>query len=109
MILATVRTNVFKQEGTLPYMSFKLRCEDVPGMPKPVPRWEIFVYSTEMEGVHLRGGFIARGGIPWSDRLEDYRTERLGLLDERKVKNAQIRATRAKGGVGMKKPTPARV
>ena len=66
MILATVRTNVFKHEGTLPYMSFKLRCEDVPGMPKPVPRWEIFVYSTEMEGVHLRGGFVARGGIRWS-------------------------------------------
>jgi glutamate dehydrogenase len=104
MILATVRTNAFKDGGALPYLSFKLRCEDVPGMPKPVPRWEIFVYSTAMEGVHLRGGFIARGGIRWSDRLEDYRTEILGLMKAQMVKNAVIVPTGAKGGFILKKP-----
>jgi glutamate dehydrogenase len=108
MILATVRTNVFKHEGTLPYMSFKLRCEDVPGMPRPVPRWEIFVYSTEMEGVHLRGGFIARGGIRWSDRLEDYRTEILGLMKAQMVKNSVIVPTGAKGGFVLKNPPAGR-
>jgi glutamate dehydrogenase len=108
MILATVRTNAFKAGGTLPYLSFKLRCEDVPGMPKPVPRWEIFVYSTEMEGAHLRGGFIARGGIRWSDRLEDYRTEILGLMKAQMVKNAVIVPTGAKGGFVLKRPPPGR-
>ena len=71
-------------------------------MPKPVPRWEIFVYSTEMEGVHLRGGFVARGGIRWSDRLEDYRTEILGLMKAQMVKNAVIVPTGAKGGFVLK-------
>ncbi|MDX6494564.1 MAG: glutamate dehydrogenase, partial [Gaiellales bacterium] len=108
MILATVRTNAFKAGGTLPYLSFKLICEEVPGMPKPVPRWEIFVYSTEMEGVHLRGGFVARGGIRWSDRLEDYRTEILGLMKAQMVKNAVIVPTGAKGGFVLKKPPPER-
>ncbi len=104
MILATVRTNAFKAGGSLPYLAFKLRCSDVPGMPKPVPRWEIFVYSTGMEGVHLRGGFVARGGIRWSDRLEDYRTEILGLMKAQMVKNAVIVPTGAKGGFVLKKP-----
>ncbi len=108
MIMATVRTNAFKAGGSLPYLSFKLRCEDVPGMPKPVPRWEIFVYSTEMEGVHLRGGFIARGGIRWSDRLEDYRTEILGLMKAQMVKNAVIVPTGAKGGFVLKRPPAER-
>jgi glutamate dehydrogenase len=104
MIMATVRTNAFRAGGTLPYLSFKLRCTEVPGIPKPVPRWEIFVYSTEMEGVHLRGGFIARGGIRWSDRLEDYRTEILGLMKAQMVKNAVIVPTGAKGGFVLKTP-----
>jgi glutamate dehydrogenase len=108
MILATARTNAFKAGGTLPYLSFKLRCDDVPGMPKPVPRWEIFVYSTEMEGVHLRGGFVSRGGIRWSDRLEDYRTEILGLMKAQMVKNAVIVPTGAKGGFVLKSPPPGR-
>jgi glutamate dehydrogenase len=108
MILATVRTNAFKSGGTLPYLSFKLSCDEVPGMPKPVPRWEIFVYSTEMEGVHLRGGFVARGGIRWSDRLEDYRTEILGLMKAQMVKNAVIVPTGAKGGFVLKQPPPER-
>jgi glutamate dehydrogenase len=108
MILATVRTNAFKDGGALPYLSFKLRCADVPGMPKPVPRWEIFVYSTAMEGVHLRGGFVARGGIRWSDRLEDYRTEILGLMKAQMVKNAVIVPTGAKGGFVLKTPPSER-
>src|SRR5205085_3252595 len=77
---------------------------DVPGIPKPVPRWEIFVYSTAMEGVHLRGGYVARGGIRWSDRLEDYRTEILGLMKAQMVKNAVIVPTGAKGGFVLKRP-----
>jgi glutamate dehydrogenase len=107
MIMATVRTNAFKAGGRLPYLSLKLRAADVPGIPKPVPRWEIFVYSPAMEGVHLRGGFVARGGIRWSDRLEDYRTEILGLMKAQMVKNAVIVPTGAKGGFVLKQPPPA--
>ena len=108
MVLATVRTNVYKAGGTLPYLSFKVRCAEVPGMPKPVPRWEIFVYSPAMEGVHLRGGFVARGGIRWSDRVEDYRTEILGLMKAQMVKNAVIVPTGAKGGFVLKQPPAGR-
>ncbi|MGZ6140582.1 MAG: NAD-glutamate dehydrogenase, partial [Myxococcaceae bacterium] len=108
LILATVRTNVFKADGSLPYISFKLRCSDVPGMPKPVPEWEIFVYSPDMEGVHLRGGYVARGGIRWSDRLEDYRTEILGLMKAQMVKNAVIVPVGAKGGFILKNPPAGR-
>ena len=86
------------------HLSFKLRCADVPGMPKPVPLWEIFVFSTEMAGVHLRGGTVARGGIRWSDRLEDYRTEILGLMKAQMVKNAVIVPVGAKGGFVLKRP-----
>ena len=73
-------------------------------MPAPVPLWEIFVYSPEMEGVHLRGGMVARGGIRWSDRLEDYRTEILGLMKAQMVKNAVIVPIGAKGGFVLKRP-----
>ena len=106
--MATVRTNAYKDGGTLPYLSFKLDCHQVPGMPKPVPRWEIFVYSPTMEGVHLRGGFVARGGIRWSDRIEDYRTEILGLMKAQMVKNAVIVPTGAKGGFVLKAPPAGR-
>jgi glutamate dehydrogenase len=106
MIMATVRTNAFKAGGRLPYLAFKLNAADVPGVPRPVPRWEIFVYSPAMEGVHLRGGFVARGGIRWSDRLEDYRTEILGLMKAQMVKNAVIVPTGAKGGFILKQPPP---
>jgi glutamate dehydrogenase len=104
MITATVRTNAFVSGGDLPYLSLKLRCADVPGIPRPVPRWEIFVYSPRTEGVHLRGGNVARGGIRWSDRLEDYRTEILGLMKAQMVKNAVIVPTGAKGGFILKQP-----
>jgi glutamate dehydrogenase len=104
MITATVRTNAFKAGGSLPYVSLKLDTARIPGAPKPVPRWEIFVYSPRMEGVHLRGGYVARGGIRWSDRLEDYRTEILGLMKAQMVKNAVIVPTGAKGGFVLKQP-----
>jgi glutamate dehydrogenase len=102
MILATVRTSAYLPDRE--HLSFKLRCADVPGMPKPVPLWEIFVFSTEMAGVHLRGGMVARGGIRWSDRLEDYRTEILGLMKAQMVKNAVIVPVGAKGGFVLKRP-----
>ena len=104
MILATVRTNAYVRGGESRHLSFKLRCKDVPGMPPPVPLWEIFVYSPDMAGVHLRGGTVARGGIRWSDRLEDYRTEILGLMKAQMVKNAVIVPVGAKGGFVLKKP-----
>ena len=102
MIMATVRTSAYLPDRD--HLSFKLRCADVPGMPKPVPLWEIFVFSTEMAGVHLRGGTVARGGIRWSDRLEDYRTEILGLMKAQMVKNAVIVPVGAKGGFILKRP-----
>ena len=102
MIMATVRTSAYLPDRD--HLSFKLRCADVPGMPKPVPLWEIFVFSTEMAGVHLRGGPVARGGIRWSDRLEDYRTEILGLMKAQMVKNAVIVPVGAKGGFVLKRP-----
>ena len=104
MILATVRTNAYVREGRSEHLSLKFRCEDVPNMPRPVPLWEIFVYSPLMAGVHLRGGMVARGGIRWSDRLEDYRTEILGLMKAQMVKNAVIVPVGAKGGFVLKRP-----
>jgi glutamate dehydrogenase len=95
-IMATVRTNMFRADRTC--VSFKLRSADVPDMPKPYPLFEIFVYSPDMEAVHLRGGLVARGGIRWSDRREDYRTEVLGLMKAQKVKNAIIVPDGSKGG-----------
>jgi glutamate dehydrogenase len=104
MILATVRTNAYVREGRSEHLSLKFRCEAVPNMPRPVPLWEIFVYSPLMAGVHLRGGMVARGGIRWSDRLEDYRTEILGLMKAQMVKNAVIVPVGAKGGFVLKRP-----
>ncbi|HEY4095046.1 MAG TPA: NAD-glutamate dehydrogenase domain-containing protein, partial [Baekduia sp.] len=77
LIEATVRTNVFRSDRDA--MAFKLRSADVPGMVQPAPLFEIYVYAADMEGIHLRGGRIARGGIRWSDRM-DYRTEVFGLM-----------------------------
>src|SRR5207248_6067834 len=86
------------------HLSFKLESAEVPEMPRPYPRYEIFVFSPEMEGIHLRGGKVARGGIRWSDRLEDYRTEVLGLMKAQRVKNAVIVPTGSKGGFVLKGP-----
>jgi glutamate dehydrogenase len=101
MIDATVRTNAYRDGRT--YLCYKIRSADVPDMPKPFPLFEIFVYSPEMEAIHLRGGKVARGGIRWSDRKEDYRTEVLGLMKAQKVKNAVIVPDGSKGGFVLKR------
>ncbi len=98
---ATVRTNAFSGQ---PHLSFKLASSAVPLMPKPYPLYEIFVYSPEMEGIHLRGGKVARGGIRWSDRPEDYRVEILGLMKAQMVKNSVIVPVGSKGGFVLKRP-----
>ena len=104
---ATLRTNYYQTtpEGDpKPHLSFKLDSSSIPGLPLPVPRFEIFVYSPRAEGVHLRGGEVARGGIRWSDRREDFRTEILGLMKAQTVKNAVIVPVGAKGGFVVKQP-----
>ncbi len=101
LIKATVRTNFYQQDAEgnhKPYVSFKLLPRNIPNVPLPVPMFEIFVYSPRVEGVHLRGGKVARGGLRWSDRNEDYRTEVLGLVKAQQVKNAVIVPVGAKGG-----------
>ncbi|MGD9998202.1 MAG: NAD-glutamate dehydrogenase [Ilumatobacteraceae bacterium] len=109
MVDATVRTNVFRpgaEPGShRPVMAFKLDPTKVPDIPLPRPMFEIWVCSPRVEGVHLRGGPIARGGIRWSDRREDFRTEILGLVKAQMVKNAVIVPTGAKGGFFAKRPT----
>ncbi|MGB3722504.1 MAG: NAD-glutamate dehydrogenase [Pacificimonas sp.] len=93
---ATLRTNAFaKGEEAL---AFKLESAAIPGLPPPVPYREIWVYSPRVEGIHLRGGPIARGGLRWSDRRDDFRTEVLGLVKAQMVKNAVIVPTGSKGG-----------
>jgi len=109
LILATKRTNYYtisSEPQNNPYIAFKLKPSEIPGVPKPVPYFEIFVYSSQMEGVHLRGGPVARGGLRWSDRLEDYRTEVLGLVKAQQVKNAVIVPVGAKGGFVCKRLKP---
>jgi glutamate dehydrogenase len=96
LIDATVRTSVYVPGRSV--MAFKLRSARVPDMPAPKPVYEIFVYGREMEGVHLRGGAVSRGGIRWSVRREDYRTEVLGLMKAQMTKNAVIVPDGAKGG-----------
>jgi len=96
LIKAILRTN-FYQSGK-DYFSFKLSPAAIPGMPRPTPKFEIFVYSPRVEGVHLRFGNVARGGLRWSDREEDYRTEVLGLVKAQQVKNSVIVPVGAKGG-----------
>ncbi len=100
-IRATLRTNYYQPdaEGQLkPYISFKLEPSAIPDLPEPRPRFEIFVYSPRVEGVHLRFGSVARGGLRWSDRRDDFRTEILGLVKAQMVKNAVIVPVGAKGG-----------
>ncbi|MCO7544269.1 NAD-glutamate dehydrogenase [Stutzerimonas nitrititolerans] len=101
LIKATLRTNFYQADAdgkAKSYFSFKLDPRSIPEMPRPVPMYEIFVYSPRVEGVHLRGGKVARGGLRWSDREEDYRTEVLGLVKAQQVKNAIIVPGGAKGG-----------
>jgi glutamate dehydrogenase len=103
---ATLRTNYYQRVDGRPkdYMSFKLDSSKVPNLPKPVPFREIFVYSPRVEGVHLRMGLVARGGLRWSDRREDFRTEVLGLMKAQQVKNTVIVPVGAKGGFYVKQP-----
>lgn len=101
LIKATLRTNYYQltSEGQhKDYLSFKLDPTKIPDLPQPLPMFETFVYSSRFEGVHLRDSKIARGGIRWSDRREDYRTEVLGLKKAQQVKNAIIVPAGAKGG-----------
>ncbi len=100
LIEGTVRTNFFQQvDGQAKdYVSFKLTPQTITDVPEPRPLYEIFVYSPRVEGVHLRGGKVARGGLRWSDRGEDFRTEVLGLVKAQNVKNAVIVPNGAKGG-----------
>lgn len=101
LIRAAVRTNYFrapKDEKGIPYFAIKFDSAAVIDIPKPVPYYEIFIYSPRVEGIHLRGGPVARGGLRWSDRREDFRTEVLGLMKAQMTKNAVIVPTGAKGG-----------
>ena len=102
VVRAMLRTNHF-QGAPKPYLSFKLDPAQIPVLPAPRPRFEIFVYSPRVEGVHLRGGAVARGGLRWSDRREDFRTEILGLMKAQMVKNALIVPVGAKGGFVVKR------
>src|SRR5437773_5903528 len=104
VIQATTRTNFFQGKT---YLSLKLDPKRVPGLPEPRPMFEIWVYSPRVGAVHLRGSRGARGGIRWSDRMEDFRTEVLGLMKAQMVKNVVIVPVGAKGGFVLKQPPAA--
>ena len=106
LVEAILRTNAFCQKSD-EALAFKINSSLVPGLPRPVPWREIWVYSPRVEGIHLRGGPIARGGLRWSDRRDDFRTEILGLMKAQLVKNAVIVPTGAKGGFYPKHLPPA--
>lgn len=106
---STIRTNYFcvnAQGKPKNYISFKIDCDQILKMPDPRPKFEIFVYSPRTEAVHLRGGKVARGGLRWSDRKEDFRTEVLGLVKAQMVKNAVIVPVGSKGGFVIKQSPP---
>jgi glutamate dehydrogenase len=116
LIDATLRTNYYKQDSPGPGpgvdgprpLVLKLDPSTIPGIVEPRPKFEIFVFSPRLEAVHLRFGRVARGGLRWSDRLEDFRTEVLGLVKAQEVKNAVIVPAGAKGGFVCKRlPDPA--
>ncbi|RNL81663.1 NAD-glutamate dehydrogenase [Halostreptopolyspora alba] len=101
VIQATVRTNYYQTDpegAAKPYLVYKVDPQRIPDLPAPRPRHEIYVYSPRVEGVHLRFGDVARGGLRWSERPEDFRTEVLGLVKAQMVKNAVIVPSGAKGG-----------
>lgn len=106
VIHETLRTNYYQKDADgkpKSYISIKLHSKGIPGMPKPYPLYEIFVYSMQFEAVHLRYSHVARGGLRWSDRREDFRTEVLGLMKAQQVKNAVIVPNGAKGGFVVKR------
>jgi len=107
LIQAMLRTNAFAPAAS-EALAFKIDSAKVPGLPAPLPWREVFVYSPAVEGIHLRAGPVARGGLRWSDRRDDFRTEILGLMKAQRVKNAVIVPTGAKGGFFPKNlPNPA--
>jgi glutamate dehydrogenase len=109
LIDGSLRTNYFRpddQQQDKEYLSIKLSPRTIADIPEPRPLYEIFVYSPRVEGVHLRGGRVARGGLRWSDRHQDYRTEVLGLVKAQQVKNAVIVPNGAKGGFVCKQTVP---
>jgi glutamate dehydrogenase len=111
LILKSMRTNYFQPTsdgGPKPYLAVKLASSQIDLLPLPRPLFEIYVYSPRMEGVHMRAGKVARGGIRWSDRREDFRTEILGLMKAQTVKNAVIIPVGSKGGFVLKRPTASR-
>ncbi len=101
LVEATVRTNFFLHKG---YISLKVDSTKVREMPEPRPMWEIMVNGPDVEGIHLRGGNVARGGVRWSDRPDDYRTEVLGLMKTQMTKNSVIVPVGSKGGFIVKHP-----
>jgi len=110
VIRAGLRCNYFQRDAAgapKTWISLKLDPSKVPELPLPLPAYEIFVYAPEVEGVHLRGGRVARGGLRWSDRRQDFRTEVLGLMKAQRVKNAIIVPVGAKGGFVLKQGDPA--
>jgi len=107
LISSAVRTN-FYQRPDRPVIAIKVESGKVEGMPSPRPLYEIYVHSRRLEGIHLRGGKVARGGIRWSDRHDDFRTEILGLMKTQTVKNAIIVPVGAKGGFVLKGELPPR-
>ena len=100
VVESTVRTNFFQRTADgapKPYLSIKLDSRRVDELPLPRPMFEVFVYSPRVEAIHLRGGLVARGGIRWSDRREDFRTEILGLMKAQTVKKRRHRPGRRQG------------
>ena len=107
---ATMRTNAWQKDAKgqpKDYLSFKISSKLIPFLPKPVPLFEIFVYSQRMEGIHMRGSSVSRGGLRWSDRMEDYRTEGLALVKAQMVKNVVGVPLGAKGCFVGKRLPPA--
>ena len=106
IVEATLRTNFYRTDKIFHYISFKLQCDAVQEMTDPRPWREIYVHHANMEGIHMRGGAVARGGIRWSDRPDDYRAEVLGLMTTQMVKNTLIVPVGAKGGFVLKNAAP---
>jgi len=107
LLNAMLRTNYYQKDANgqaKDRLAFKFAARDIPNLPKPKPLYEIWVYSPAVEGVHLRGGKVARGGLRWSDRHADFRTEVLGLVKAQMVKNAIIVPVGSKGGFVVKNP-----
>ncbi|HJY51632.1 MAG TPA: NAD-glutamate dehydrogenase domain-containing protein, partial [Stellaceae bacterium] len=111
LVLRTVRTNYYQKSPSgraKPYLAVKLASSEIDLLPLPRPLYEIYVYSPRVEAVHMRAGKVARGGIRWSDRKEDFRTEILGLMKAQTVKNAVIVPVGSKGGFVVKQPPDSR-